>query len=64
MTFLHFGLVDCVVLEELTLTCEAANCERQLEAESPAISFSTPAGVQRAYECECGAVTITVAREE
>jgi hypothetical protein len=51
------------MLEELTLTCEAAGCDRQLDAESPAISLSTPDGTRRAYECSCGAVTITVLRE-
>lgn len=51
------------MLEELTLSCEAAGCDRPLAADSPAISISTPAGTQRAYECACGAVTITVVRE-
>ncbi|WP_185903204.1 hypothetical protein [Halonotius terrestris] len=51
------------MLEELTLTCEAADCDRRLAAESPAIAMSTPDGTRRAYECDCGAVTITVLRE-
>ncbi|ERH01524.1 MAG: hypothetical protein J07HN6_01078 [Halonotius sp. J07HN6] len=51
------------MLEELTLTCEAADCDRSLDADAPAICMSTPAGTRRAYECDCGAVTITVLRE-
>jgi len=43
--------------------CEAADCERSLPDE-PAIVFETAAGRQCAYECACGAVTVTVARCE
>ena len=54
------------MIEELTTdarTCEGADCERALPAE-PAIVFETAAGRQSAYECACGAVTVTVSRSE
>jgi hypothetical protein len=28
------------------------------------LTMSTPGGVRRAYECDCGSVTVTVVREE
>jgi len=54
------------MIEELTTdarTCEAEHCDRSLPAE-PAIVFETAAGRQSAYECACGAVTVTVSRPE
>ena len=54
------------MIEELTTgsaTCEAPECDRALP-EEPAIVFETAAGRQSAYECVCGAVTITVSRPE
>ncbi|MBO4246872.1 MULTISPECIES: hypothetical protein [Halomicrobium] len=54
------------MIEELTTgsaTCEAPECDRALP-EEPAIVFETAAGRQSAYECACGAVTITVSRPE
>ena len=46
------------MLEELTCACEA--CDRPLEAADRRLSMATDAGERRAYECVCGAVTITV----
>jgi hypothetical protein len=46
------------MLENLTRVCES--CDRPLGDEGFALAFETTAGVRRAYECECGAVTITV----
>lgn len=46
-----------------TRTCEATDCQRTLPNE-PAIVFQTAAGRQSAYECACGAVTVTVSRPE
>lgn len=46
------------MLEDLARACEA--CDRSLGADSFALAFETTAGVRRAYECDCGAVTITV----
>lgn len=54
------------MIEKLTAdarTCEGADCDRSLPAE-PAIVFETAAGRQCAYECACGAVTVTVSRPE
>lgn len=54
------------MIEELTTgsdVCEAPDCDRSLPDE-PAIVFETAAGRQSAYECACGAVTITVSRTE
>jgi hypothetical protein len=48
------------MLDELFLTCDAIGCDRQLDAEDPALEFSSPAAERRAYVCECGAVTMTV----
>jgi hypothetical protein len=40
--------------------CDADGCERALT--EPQLVFETDAGRQEAYECACGAVTVTVAR--
>lgn len=46
---------------ETTATCDGENCDRPL-ADEPTLAFRTDAGERRAYECDCGALTITVAR--
>lgn len=46
---------------ETTATCDGPDCERAL-AEDPELTFQTEAGKRCAYECACGAVTITVVR--
>jgi hypothetical protein len=46
---------------EATATCDGTDCDRPLAAE-PTLTFRTGEGERRAYECDCGAVTITVAR--
>jgi hypothetical protein len=43
-------------------TCDADGCDRLLT--EPQLVFETAAGRQEAYECACGAVTVTVARPE
>jgi hypothetical protein len=43
-------------------TCDADGCERGLG--DPQLVFETAAGRREAYECACGAVTVTVARSE
>lgn len=50
------------MLEDLKCECEAAGCERTLDSESLMLVMHTDDGERRAYECACGAVTITVAR--
>lgn len=47
------------MLERLDCTCEA--CDRQL-GDTPELSFERAGRLRHAYECPCGAVTITVAR--
>ena len=51
------------MLEGLTCTCEAEGCDRALDDDNLMLAMHTDAGTRRAYECDCGAVTITVARE-
>ncbi len=48
--------------ETAATTCEAADCDRSLT--EPQLVFETEAGRREAYECACGAVTVTVARPE
>jgi hypothetical protein len=47
------------MLTTLSATCEARGCDRSLAGE-PSIEYETEAGTRRAYECDCGAVTVTV----
>ncbi|WP_169302368.1 hypothetical protein [Halorientalis salina] len=47
------------MFEELTCTC--GGCERELAEESLRLVYRTAGGERRAYECACGAVTVTVA---
>lgn len=46
---------------DLSLTC--TRCERRLEPADRKLSMRTPEGLRHAYECSCGAITITVASE-
>jgi hypothetical protein len=48
------------MLDELTCTCEAPACDRSLDDADCMLVYRTPAGERRAYECDCGAVTVTV----
>lgn len=50
------------MLENLSCTCEAAGCDQPLSPEECMLVFQTEEGKRRAYECDCGAVTITVSR--
>ncbi|WP_423751268.1 hypothetical protein [Salinirarus marinus] len=50
------------MLGNVTCTCEAEGCDRPLDDESLMIAMRTDAGERRAYECGCGAVTVTVVR--
>jgi hypothetical protein len=50
------------MLENLTSTCEAAGCDRSLDDDALMLAMRTEAGERRAYECACGAVTVTVVR--
>ncbi|MEF8825642.1 MAG: hypothetical protein V5A27_04760 [Halapricum sp.] len=50
------------MLNELTCTCDAEGCGRELDEEHCMMVYETDAGQRRAYECDCGAVTITVHR--
>jgi hypothetical protein len=50
------------VFEEFIPTCEAAGCERELT--TPTLVFRDEGGERRAYECTCGAVTVTVAKTQ
>lgn len=48
------------MFEELSCTCR--ECERELRSESLQLVYRDDGGERRAYECACGAVTVTVAR--
>ncbi|WP_162991521.1 hypothetical protein [Halostella salina] len=48
------------MLERLTATCEAAGCDRALDDGNAMLEMERDGGVRRAYECDCGAVTVTV----
>ena len=50
------------MLNELACTCEAAGCQRTLTDDDRMLVFRTDAGERHAYECACGAVTVTVHR--
>ena len=52
------------MLEHLASECSAADCERPLSDDRHMLTMQTPDGVRRAYECECGAVTVTVLHED
>lgn len=43
-------------------TCDAEGCDRPLT--DPQLVFETTAGRRAAYECACGAVTVTVVHPE
>jgi hypothetical protein len=50
------------VLDELTPTCGADGCDRELRERDRMLVYRTGRGERRAYECVCGAVSITVHR--
>jgi len=49
------------MLSDIGVTCDAAGCERELAPGDCQLVVRTDGGERRAYECACGAVTITVA---
>ncbi|MFB6297418.1 MAG: hypothetical protein ABEH56_02740 [Salinirussus sp.] len=50
------------MLDGLACTCEATDCRETLDEDSCMLVYRTDAGERRAYECSCGAVTVTVHR--
>jgi hypothetical protein len=50
------------MLERLTATCENDACQRPLTDENLILEMERDGGVRRAYECDCGAVTVTVVK--
>ncbi len=50
------------MIEALRCTCEATGCDRELGESQLMLTMETDAGTRHAYECECGAVTVTVTR--
>ena len=50
------------MLDELTASCEADGCDHPLSEQSLMLTYRTDAGERRVYECDCGAVTVTVHR--
>lgn len=49
------------MLERLAPTCEQERCDRELRDRDLMLAMRTADGERRAYECDCGAVTITIA---
>lgn len=52
------------MLDALTATCENPACDRPLDEDRLIVAMQLDGGERRAYECTCGAVTVTVARSE
>lgn len=50
------------MLDELACVCEASDCDRELGSEEFRLAFERDGYERRAYECTCGRVTITLAR--
>ncbi len=50
------------MLNELATTCDGQGCDRPLTADECMLVYETPGGERHAYECDCGAVTVTVIR--
>ena len=48
-------------LRDVVPTCDGEGCDREL-ADEAALVFESDAGERRAYDCPCGAVTVTVVR--
>jgi hypothetical protein len=48
------------MLDDIACTCDAVGCDRTLTEAECELVFRTSAGERRAYECACGAVTMTV----
>jgi len=46
------------MLRDLSLTC--TRCGASLDRTDRKLSMRTPEGLRHAYECSCGAVTITI----
>ncbi|MFB6085444.1 MAG: hypothetical protein ABEJ84_01345 [Halodesulfurarchaeum sp.] len=49
------------MLPDLSLTC--TRCGDELEPPDRKLSMETAEGFRHAYECSCGAITITVSTE-
>lgn len=45
---------------DIAVACEATGCGRELDATHCQLVVGTVRGERRAYECDCGAVTICV----
>jgi len=50
------------MLEKLTCACEARGCDRELGDSQLILTMEADGCERRAYECACGAVTITVVK--
>ncbi|MDG5778009.1 hypothetical protein VB773_17910 [Haloarculaceae archaeon H-GB2-1] len=48
------------MLDEIACTCDAGDCDRELTDDQCMLVYRTGHGERRAYECACGAVTVTV----
>lgn len=48
------------MLADLSVTC--VDCDTDLGSEAQQLTMRTPEGRRHAYECACGAITITVSK--
>ena len=50
------------MLDKLSAACQADDCDHRLRERDRMLVSRTESGERRAFECVCGAVTITVHR--
>lgn len=50
------------MFEDLACVCDA--CDSELGEDRLRLTFTAAGGERRAYECQCGAVTVAVSRTE
>jgi len=52
------------MLDTIAPRCQAGGCDRELTETECTLVYRTDEGERRAYECACGAITVTVARPD
>lgn len=56
-------LVYYTMLDQHTARCTATKCDAELTEDQRTMTMEMDGGTRHAYECTCGAVTITVSRQ-
>ncbi len=57
------AFLGTLMTDSLVPRCEALGCDRPLDG-SPTLAMCVDGIEHRAYECDCGTVTVTVARAD